>query len=114
MAADIASRVQAGGGRLGSASRNSRPRAATRFPSDVVFDTGGNAALVWQRWDGSSDLVQAAYSRPGEEWEPAVDLSEEGKQGMDAVVVLDAPGDETAADGDATAVWVSEERHPAR
>ena len=79
------------------------------FPSDVVFDTGGNAALVWQRWDGTSNVVQASYRPTGEEWEPAVDLSEEGKQGMDAVVVLDAPGDSTAADGHATAVWVSEE-----
>jgi hypothetical protein len=78
------------------------------FPSDVVFDTGGNAALIWQRWDGTTNLVQAAYRPAGEEWESAVDLSEEGKQGMDAVVVLDAPGDSTAADGNATAVWVSE------
>jgi PKD domain len=78
------------------------------FPSDVVFDTGGNAALVWQRWDGSSNVVQAAYRPAGGEWEAAVDLSEEGAQGMDAVVVLDAPGDATAADGHATAVWVSE------
>jgi hypothetical protein len=77
------------------------------FPSDVVFDTSGNAAVVWQRSDGSSNLVQAAYRPAGEGWEPAVDLSEEGKQGMDAVVVLDAPGDATVADGHATAVWVS-------
>ena len=79
------------------------------FPSDVVFDTGGNAALVWGRWDGAANLVQAAYKPAGEEWEPAVDLSQEGKQGMDAVIVLDAPGNESAADGDATAVWVSAE-----
>jgi hypothetical protein len=79
------------------------------FPSDVVFDTSGNASLIWQRWDGSSNVVQAAYRPAGEGWESAVDLSEEGKQGMDAVVVLDAPGDATAADGNATAVWVSAE-----
>ncbi len=78
------------------------------FPSDVVFDVGGNAALVWQRQGGSGNVVQAAYRPAGEEWEAPVDLSEEGKQGMDAVVVLDAPGDSTAADGNATAVWVSE------
>lgn len=82
------------------------------FPSDVVFDTSGNAALVWQRWDGSSNVVQAAYRPAGEEWESAIDLSEEGAQGMDAVIVLDAPGDAIAADGHATAVWVSEENHP--
>jgi hypothetical protein len=78
------------------------------FPSDVVFDVGGNAALVWQRQESSGNVVQAAYRPAGEEWEAPVDLSEEGKRGMDAVVVLDAPGDSTAADGNATAVWVSE------
>jgi hypothetical protein len=78
------------------------------FPSDVVFDNSGNAALIWQRWDGTSDLIQATYRPAGEEWEPAVDLSEEGKQSYDPVVVLDAPGSSTAADGNATAVWVTE------
>jgi hypothetical protein len=81
------------------------------FPSDVVFDTSGNAAIVWERSDGSDNVVQAAYRRAGEDWEPAVSLSEAGKLGMDGVVVLDAPGDKTLADGDATVVWVSEERH---
>jgi len=78
------------------------------FPSDVVFDTSGNAALIWQRWDGTTDLIQATYRPAGGEWEPIVDLSEEGKQSFDPVVVLDAPGSSTAADGNATAVWVSE------
>lgn len=82
------------------------------FPSDVVFDTSGNASLIWQRWDGSSNVIQAAYRPAGEGWESAVDLSEEGKQGMDAMVVLDAPGDAIAADGHATAVWVSAEEVP--
>jgi hypothetical protein len=78
------------------------------FPSDVVFDTGGNAALVWQRQDEAGTTVQAAYKPAGEEWEASVDLSEEGKQAMDPVVILDAPGDSTAADGNATAVWISD------
>ena len=77
------------------------------FPTDVVFDQSGNAAIIWQRWDGVTNLIQAAYKPAGEEWEEPVDLSEEGKQGMSAVVVLDAPGSATVADGDATAVWVS-------
>jgi hypothetical protein len=81
---------------------------ANASPSDVVFDTSGNAALVWQRWDGTTDLIQATYKPAGEEWEPAVDLSEEGKLSFDPVVVLDAPGNSTAADGNATAAWVTE------
>lgn len=77
------------------------------FPNDVVFDTHGNASVIWQRWDGTTNLVQTAYRPFGEEWEEPVDLSEEGKQAMDAHVVLDAPGSSTAADGDATAIWTS-------
>jgi PKD domain-containing protein len=79
------------------------------FPSDVVFNQSGDAAIVWQRWDGATNLVQAAYRPAGEEWEEPVDLSEEGKQGMNSTVVLDAPGSATVADGDATAIWVSAE-----
>jgi hypothetical protein len=81
-------------------------------PSDVVFDTSGNAALIWQRWDGTTDLIQATYRPAGGEWEPAVDLSEEGKRSFDPVVVLDAPGSSTAADGNATAVWISDTAVP--
>jgi hypothetical protein len=77
------------------------------FPNDVVFDSHGNASVIWQRWDGTTNLVQAAFRPAGEEWEPAVDLSEEGKRAMDAHIVLDAPGSSTAADGDATAIWTS-------
>jgi hypothetical protein len=109
---DIARAAFRPSGGVWEAPSNLSVEGGNSFPSDVVFDTGGNAVIVWQRWDGSSDVVQAAYRRAGEDWEPAVDLSEEGKMGMDAAVVLDAPGDETLADGDATAVWVSEERHP--
>ena len=76
------------------------------FPSDVVFDNGGNAALTWQRWDGVTNVVQAAYRPAGGDWEEPVDLSEDGKGGTDSVVVLDAPGLKDAADGYATAVWV--------
>jgi hypothetical protein len=82
------------------------------FPSDVVFDQSGNAAIVWQRWDGVTNLVQAAYKPTAEEWEEPVDLSEEGRQGMDAVVVLDAPGSADVADGDATAIWISADETP--
>jgi hypothetical protein len=82
------------------------------YPSDVVFDSSGNAAVVWQRWDGVTNLVQASYRPAGGAWESSVDLSAEGELGMDSVVVLDAPGDATAADGDATAIWVDGEHVP--
>ncbi len=79
------------------------------YPSDVVFDTQGNAAVVWERWNGSHDVVQADYRPAGGGWQEPKSLSEEGKDSTDAVVVLDAAGSSTTADGDATAVWTSSE-----
>jgi hypothetical protein len=79
------------------------------FPSDVVFDQSGNAAVVWERSNGTNDIVQAAYRPSDGGWQKPTSLSAEGQDGTDAVIVLDAPGDSTAADGDATAVWTSSE-----
>jgi hypothetical protein len=79
------------------------------YPSDLVFDQSGNAAIIWEREapDAGSWIIEAAY-RPFEgAWEKSVELSEEGTQGTDPSVVLDAPGDTTDDDGDATAAWVS-------
>lgn len=79
------------------------------YPSDVVFDEQGNAAVVWERSNGTHDVVQADYRFAGEGWQEPTSLSEEGKNSTDAVVVLDSPGRSAAADGDATAVWTSNE-----
>jgi hypothetical protein len=83
------------------------------FPQDLVFDQSGNAAIVSEReaTDASSWVVEAAYRPAGGPWEPGVELSTPGDFSSDPAVVLDAPGDGTAADGDATAVWVTETRH---
>jgi hypothetical protein len=78
------------------------------YPSDVVFDTHGNAAIVWQRSNGSHEVAQADYRPAGEGWQSPTSLSEEAHDAMDPVVVLDAPGEVTTADGDATAVWIEE------
>jgi len=80
---------------------------ANGYVNDVVFNQSGNAAILWLRWDGITWSIDAAYRPKGEEWEEPVRLSEEGRDGMDPVLVLDAPGSATAADGDATAVWIS-------
>jgi PKD domain len=79
------------------------------FPSDVAFDADGNAAVVWTRSNVTHSIVQAAYKPAGQSWEAPTDLSEEGKDAMDAVVVLGAPGISSAAKGVATALWTSAE-----
>lgn len=82
---------------------------ANSYPNDVVFDAAGNAAVVWGRSGSGEQVVQAAYRPVAGEWQASVTLSEEGREAFDAEVVLDAPGDLTAADGDATAIWTSGE-----
>lgn len=79
------------------------------FPSDVVFDKQGNAAVVWERSNGAHDIVQADYRSVGTGWQEPASLSEDGKDSTDAVVVLDAPGNANVADGDAAVVWTSSE-----
>jgi hypothetical protein len=79
------------------------------FPQDLAFDQQGNAVVVWQRPDGSDDIVQAAYRPADGGWQEATSLSEPGQKSFDPVVVLDAEGEATAAQGDATAVWTSGE-----
>jgi PKD domain-containing protein len=77
------------------------------FPSDVAFDTSGNSAVVWSRSNGTNDVLQAAYRPSGGSWEEPIDLSGAGEDATDAVVVLGASGESTAAKGIATAVWIS-------
>ncbi len=79
------------------------------FPDDVAFDEEGDAVLVWQREGGSDEIVQAAYRPAGGAWLEPTSLSEEGEQSVDAAVVLNAPGEATAAEGAATVVWTSGE-----
>jgi hypothetical protein len=82
------------------------------FPQDLVFDQSGNAAIVSEREAlDATWVIEASYRPAGEPWEAGVELSTPGDFSSDPAVVLDAPGDGTAADGDATAVWVTETRH---
>lgn len=77
------------------------------YPEDLVFDAAGNAAILWQRNNGADNILQGDYRPAGGSWETPTDLSKPGSNATDAVLVLDAPGDETGADGDATAVWIA-------
>ena len=76
-------------------------------PGAVAFDQQGNAVVIWQRQSGSADAIQAAYRPAGGAWEASARLSEPGTSSFDPMAVLDAEGEATAAQGDATAVWAS-------
>jgi hypothetical protein len=76
-------------------------------PGAVAFDQQGNAVVIWQRQSDSEEAIQAAYRPAGGAWEAPTSLSEPGTSSSDPMVVLDAEGEATAAQGDATAVWAS-------
>jgi PKD domain len=78
-------------------------KGGNAFPTDLTFDQEGNAVVVWERTNESENVIQADYRPAGGEWQQPASLG----VGYDAVVVLDAPGDSTAANGDATALWTS-------
>jgi hypothetical protein len=68
------------------------------FEPQVAVDQGGDALAVWERYDGTNHIVQAATSPAGGSWQAPVDLSATGQNALEPQVAVD-PG------GDAVAVW---------
>jgi PKD repeat protein len=65
---------------------------------EVAVDAQGDATAVWDLYDGSSYITQAAARPAGGSWQPPVDLATGGHTPTDPQVALDPHGD-------ATAVW---------
>jgi hypothetical protein len=65
----------------------------------VAFDAEGDATVLWQRYSGSSWIIQAD-TRPLQSgtWQTPVNLSETGQNSLDPELAIDSAGD-------ATAVW---------
>jgi hypothetical protein len=59
---------------------------------EVALDTAGNALAIWQRYNGSEYIVQAAGRPAGAEWEAPQDLSAVGHSADDAQVAFDSAG----------------------
>jgi hypothetical protein len=64
----------------------------------IALNPVGDAVAVWQRWDGSNEIVQASARRVGNPWSPAQDLSAAGGSAFTPAVAIDATGG-------AVAVW---------
>jgi hypothetical protein len=71
----------------------------------VAVGPQGSAVAVWQRWDGSNYIVQAAVRSAGS-WQPPVDLSAPGQDATAPRVAVDPQGNAIAiwqrSNGDAT------------
>ncbi len=57
--------------------------------SQVALDGAGNAFAVWQRSNGTVQVVQTAIALAGEPWESPIDLSGTGSFGVDPQLALD-------------------------
>ena len=77
---------------LSVAGRNATSPQITTAPD-------GTATVVWTRFNGSNDIIQAATRPPGESFGPPADLSAPGGRATSPQVA-------TASDGTTTAVWI--------
>ena len=55
----------------------------------VAVDGAGGAIVVWTRYNGSKDVVQAALKPAGEPWGKSVTLSEAGEEASEPQVAMD-------------------------
>jgi hypothetical protein len=68
------------------------------FGPQVAFDPSGNALAVWRRFNGTKNIVQAAFRPAGGPFAAPVDVSTSGQNAADPQVAFDASGN-------ALAVW---------
>jgi hypothetical protein len=64
----------------------------------VASDSQGDKIAVWERFDGATNIVQAAVRPAGGAWQVPANVSEAGRESNGAQVALDAQGN-------AAAVW---------
>jgi PKD domain len=64
----------------------------------IAIDAQGHALAVWERSNGSVNIIQAAIRPAGGSWQAPVDLSEAGEEAYNPQVAFDPQGD-------ALAVW---------
>ena len=81
-----------------TAAANVSEEGQSAYGPKVAVDATGEAAVVWTRYNGSNDVVQAALKPAGEPWGKPATLSEAGQEASEPQVAVDAAGD-------AIAVW---------
>jgi hypothetical protein len=68
----------------------------TAYEQHVAIDPQGDAVVVWQRWNGTVSVIQAATRPAGGAWSAPVDLSELAFSGQLPRVAIDAEGEAVA------------------
>ena len=62
------------------------------FSPQLAFDASGNALVVWDRSDGTNEIVQSAFRPAGGAFAAPVDLSASGEDAHSSQVAFDASG----------------------
>jgi hypothetical protein len=89
--------VKPAGGSWGSPTTLSEAGENATEPQ-IAVDGAGDATVVWRRYDGSDDVVQAVVRPAGGSWGSSATLSEAGENATEPHVAVDGTGD-------ATVVW---------
>ncbi|MGA8352873.1 MAG: choice-of-anchor Q domain-containing protein [Solirubrobacteraceae bacterium] len=93
--------VRPAGGSWGSPATLSEAGQEASEPH-VAVDAAGDATVVWRRFNGSNDVVQAAVRPAGEPWGTPTTLSEAGQEAHAPEVAVDPTGQ-------AIAVWIRDD-----
>ena len=90
-----AAQLPAGGSWQSTASQLSEGGQPAYNP-ELASNPQGDAVVVWERYNGSDQIAQAAQLSAGGSWQTAVNISESGADGEAPHVAIDARGDEVA------------------
>ena len=66
--------------------------------AQVALDSQGDAVVVWERFNGANEIIEAASRPAGESWQAPVELSAAGHNASSPQIAVDPQGD-------AVAVW---------
>jgi hypothetical protein len=87
--------VRPAGGTWTPATDLSAPGGEAQAPQ-LAVNAAGAATVVWERYDGTDWIVQAAARPAGGTWTPATDLSAPGRDAEEPQLAVDAAGNGTA------------------
>jgi hypothetical protein len=90
-----AAQLPAGGSWQSTASQLSEGGQSAYNP-ELASNPQGDAVVVWERYNGSDQIAQAAQLPAGGSWQTAVNISESGADGSAPHLAIDARGDEVA------------------
>ena len=66
------------------------------YNPELASNPRGDAVVVWERYNGSDQIAQAAQLPAGGSWQSPINISESGADGDAPHVAIDARGDEVA------------------